>query len=82
MIVGDKDADDTTSLLRCVHSHFLPNKVIIVLDGEGDSLIREKHPQFSTFEKIEGKATAFVCENYTCQLPVTSVAELERLLKQ
>ena len=29
---------------------------------------------------VDGKATAYVCENFQCQLPVTSVDELEKVL--
>jgi hypothetical protein len=29
---------------------------------------------------VNGKATAYVCENYACKLPVTSSAELAELL--
>lgn len=35
----------------------------------------------NSLTKKDGKATAYVCENYTCDLPVTSVADLERVLK-
>jgi uncharacterized protein len=30
---------------------------------------------------VDGKPAAYVCENFTCQLPVTSAAELTALLK-
>jgi uncharacterized protein YyaL (SSP411 family) len=30
---------------------------------------------------LEGRATAYVCENYACQLPTADVAALEQLLQ-
>ena len=38
---------------------------------------------FELFENrglVEGKPTAYLCENFVCQLPVTEIAALERLL--
>ena len=82
IIHGDKDAADTKELLSCVHSHFLPNKVLIRSDGDSSSFLSTKLSLLSTLEKKDGKATAYVCENYTCELPVNTTAELETLLKK
>ncbi|MCI3952711.1 MAG: hypothetical protein K0R53_2209, partial [Burkholderiales bacterium] len=30
---------------------------------------------------VDNRATAYVCRNYTCQLPVTGVDEFSRLLQ-
>ncbi|XP_070580989.1 spermatogenesis-associated protein 20-like isoform X2 [Ptychodera flava] len=80
IIRGDRDADDVKEMLRCVHSVFIPNKVVIFADGNQDSCLYKSLEVLPTLEKLDGKATAYVCENYSCQLPVTSVGELKKLL--
>ena len=40
----------------------------------------EKSPLLMDRKLINGKATAYVCENYACKLPVTTAAELAELL--
>ncbi|EDO35488.1 predicted protein [Nematostella vectensis] len=79
IIAGDRDADDTKLLMRCVHSHYIPNKVLLLCDGK-DGFLSTKLSVFKTLQRVDGKATAYVCQNYTCQLPVTSEEELTKLL--
>jgi uncharacterized protein YyaL (SSP411 family) len=38
-------------------------------------LLRDRTP-------VDGKAAAYVCENFSCNLPVTEPADLERQLGQ
>ncbi len=83
-IVGAEGNDGTKKLLSEVYHEFIPNKVVALLDPtSGDSneagklipLLRER-PQ------IDGKATAYVCENYACKLPVTTSEQLAEQLRQ
>lgn len=55
---------------------YLPNKVVAPsVSGEVEGiLLLENRPM------VNGLATAYVCENYTCQQPVTDVSDLERQL--
>ena len=81
-IVGRKDSEDTKKLLKAIHSRLIPNRVIAFLDPESvdsETLIK-KISLLANREIIDGKATAYVCENFTCQLPVTSPEELIKQL--
>jgi uncharacterized protein YyaL (SSP411 family) len=79
VIVGSRQDPATTALLSEVHRPFLPNKLVAVLDPEEDSteldpgLVEER-------EMINGQPTAFVCEDYTCQMPVTDPQALAQQL--
>jgi hypothetical protein len=68
-IVGHPCAEDTKELLRAVFQGYSPNKVVSCGTDGGLFLLRNK-PQ------IDGMATAYVCENFTCSPPVTSPKEL------
>ncbi|XP_077980427.1 spermatogenesis-associated protein 20-like [Glandiceps talaboti] len=80
IIRGERDAEDTKQLLECVHSFYIPNKILILADGNTDSYLYKTLELLPTLDKVEGKATAYVCENYACKLPVTTLEELEKLL--
>ncbi|KAM4662566.1 LOW QUALITY PROTEIN: spermatogenesis-associated protein 20 [Discoglossus pictus] len=80
ILCGEKGARDTKELLRAVHGVHIPNKVLILADGVQSGYLYHKLPLLSTLERKDGKATAYVCENMSCSLPVTSPAELHALL--
>ncbi|MCA1817778.1 MAG: thioredoxin domain-containing protein [Acidobacteria bacterium] len=75
VIVGGASDDATRALRREVWSRFLPNKIVAEShsDDEGASkivpLLRERNP-------IGGRPTAYVCENYACQQPVSDPRHL------
>jgi uncharacterized protein YyaL (SSP411 family) len=66
---------DPAPLLKVVRSRYLPNKVLALADGQAAIPLLEGRGS------VQGKSAAYVCENMTCQRPVTSPQELEALLK-
>jgi uncharacterized protein YyaL (SSP411 family) len=68
-LVG-KSQNDIKPLLEVVWSKYLPNKVVAPGLAE-DSEAIDAIPLLQNRPLIEGKATAYVCQNYTCQHPVT-----------
>ena len=79
-IIGERAGSDTRSLVREVWKPYLPNKVV-VQSATGDERAAEIIPLLRERTMIEGRATAYVCEHYTCQQPVTSAVELAAQLK-
>ncbi|TDG98376.1 hypothetical protein EPR50_G00217480 [Perca flavescens] len=80
VICGQRDAPDTTSLLATVNSLFLPHKVLMLTDGDADDFLCQRLPALSSMSQQGGVATAYVCQDFTCSLPVTDPQELRRLL--
>jgi uncharacterized protein YyaL (SSP411 family) len=71
VIVGQKGNE----LERFVLEEYLPNK-ITVLVHEGEAA-HERLPLAEGKEMIDGQPTAYVCKNFVCTKPVTSMAELQ-----
>ncbi|XP_068761701.1 spermatogenesis-associated protein 20-like isoform X1 [Montipora capricornis] len=82
IIAGDRESEDTKQLLKCVHSHYIPNKVLMLCNGKEESFLASKIAVFKTLVRKNGKATAYVCQNNTCSLPVNTVEALERTLSR
>ncbi len=81
VIAGKHDADDTRALLREVHRHYLPRAILLLADeGAGQKYLGEKLEAIREMKTVEGKASAYVCENFTCKAPVQSASELAKLL--
>ncbi len=80
-IAGTQDSEDVRKFLKAIHGHFIPNRIIALIDPDQDKAedLMKKIPLLSARTKIDGRATAYVCENFACQLPVTTP---EALLKQ
>jgi hypothetical protein len=84
ILVGDRaDAGgDTWALLRALHSRFVPNRVVMLVDSpEARRALAAGIPSIEFMEKIEGRASAYVCRNYTCQLPVTEADKFAELIQ-
>ncbi|MEO7167583.1 MAG: thioredoxin domain-containing protein [Spartobacteria bacterium] len=82
VIAGRPGATDTRELLDEVHRHYLPNTIVLLADGgPGQKYLAGKLEEMKAMQPVDGKATAYVCENFACKAPVTSVEDLRKALK-
>lgn len=82
VIVGEKSSPDTLALLKLLHARFLPNAVSLLVDsGEARRLLSSGNPAIAEMRELDGRAAAFVCENYACRLPVSDPAQFAELLQ-
>ncbi len=81
VIAGDPNADETKSLLKVIRGKFLPRSVFLLHppSREGQE-IETLAPFVKEQNLVGGKPAAYVCENFTCKLPVATPTELEKLL--
>lgn len=56
-------------------------RTLLVLNAEHDDEILEIIPSLKDKKPIDGKPTAYVCENYTCTAPVTGAEALRKLIE-
>lgn len=79
VVVGSSNEDDTKSMLRALQVEFLPNTVIHYIPTDTDASEKFRMAPFtSRMTAIQGKATAYVCQNFTCQKPLT---DIDRMLQ-
>ena len=74
VILGEKGNE----LEREIWREFTPNKVLI--PAENAKKNAEFIPLLKDRKMIDGKPTAYVCENFTCQKPTASAEELKKQL--
>jgi uncharacterized protein len=74
-VVGDVEAESTLRLLQEVWGRFLPNAVLAAA-GPGDEEAARLVPLLAGREPLDGKPAAYVCERFTCKLPVSDPEEL------
>jgi uncharacterized protein YyaL (SSP411 family) len=74
--------DSLKPLLDAVRRRFLPHAVLLGIRSEEDrKVLAALQPAIAGMQPVNGKTAAYVCQDFTCRLPVTEVAELERLLQ-
>jgi uncharacterized protein YyaL (SSP411 family) len=69
-------------LLHELNSRFLPHKIVLLVDGDPSRKALAAYlPVIDTMTAKDGRATAYVCENYTCQLPTSDPKKFAELLQ-
>lgn len=83
IIVGDSHSEDTKTLLRTLRATFLPN-ITVILRPTDQSLsdVLRLAPYLESYTSLDGKATAYVCRNYVCQLPTTDAQAMLTLCEE
>jgi uncharacterized protein YyaL (SSP411 family) len=79
LVAPRADGDGLAPLAAEVFRRYLPNRVVTGMVA-GDARGAAGIPLLQNREAVGGKATAYVCRNYACELPVTDRAALARQL--
>ena len=76
-IIGEPGAPDVQEMLKVVRENYRPNLVIAVsnlpIDSKSPALLLNR-------PMLNNRPTAYVCEGFVCQLPVTTPQALKALL--
>jgi uncharacterized protein YyaL (SSP411 family) len=83
VIAGARDAEDTRALLREVRAVFEPNQIVLLADsGPSQAWLGKRLETVQGMKPVNGKAAAYVCENFVCQAPETDPAKLREMLRK
>jgi len=77
-LIGDLAEADLQALVAEVFSRYRPFKVVAHKAPGVESVV----PLLAGREMVRGKATAAVCFNFACRLPVTEASELQKQLEE
>ncbi|MCQ9208585.1 MAG: thioredoxin domain-containing protein [Omnitrophica bacterium] len=84
VIAGERESKDTKQMLHAIYQRFIPNKVVAfrpIAEKKAKEVI-ELIPFLKEQQLLEGKATAYVCINYVCKFPTTSISKMKELLEE
>lgn len=81
VIAGDPSHADVQALWREVNERYLPNTVFLAADGgRNQAELAKRLPFLAGMKPLNGRATAYVCQDYVCQAPTTDLAVLRKIL--
>jgi uncharacterized protein len=78
IIVGPRDAPDTQALWRATAARWIPHRTLVRVEPNAPGVPAVARGRAA----VAGRATAYVCRNFTCSRPVHTPDELIRLLEQ
>ncbi len=82
ILAGPRGRADTKALVRALHARFLPHRIVLLLDSPATrQALARWLPEIESMDEIAGRAAAYVCRNYACELPVHDVASFAKLLQ-
>jgi hypothetical protein len=68
-------------MLKEIRSHYLPFAAVFLADGgQEQKEISSYLPFVKEMRMLDGKATAYICEDYSCNLPTSDVRQVGALL--
>ena len=81
--VGKRESPDTQALLRTLHTQFIPNKVVALIDPADSNATEaeERIPVLKDKKMISGRATAYVCKEFACGAPCTTPEDFAKALR-
>lgn len=82
VIIGNSKSKDTERMFDALRKPFVPNKIVVFVPADnGASTILDLAQFAQNLKPLDGKATAYVCRNYTCSLPATETDTMLDLLQ-
>src|SRR5207253_908372 len=66
IVVAESGRERVHSLVREIDRRFIPNNVRMVLSNDGGEVVKVS-PLAEVKKALGGKATAYICQNYTCK---------------
>jgi hypothetical protein len=78
LIAADGDSSD---LETAVVSRYLPFAMTLTLTAERQVELSRLVPLLSAMRAVDGRSAVYLCRNFTCLPPVTTLAELEGMLR-
>ncbi len=80
VLIGDPAATDTQAFIQTIRAQYMSNKIVIQLDPQHLDAHLAALPLLRDLlagkTQVEGRATVYVCHDFTCSLPITEPADL------
>jgi uncharacterized protein YyaL (SSP411 family) len=81
IIAGPLEDAATQALAHAARALSTPESVLLYADtGPGQQWLGRRLQAIRTAAQVDGKPAAYVCENFTCRLPITNPADLRHAL--
>jgi uncharacterized protein len=82
VLAGDSRTGEFRMMAKVLWEQLGPRRVVLWADGaDGQHWLMARKPYLAEMKPKGGAVTAFVCENFSCNAPVSSPADLRKQLR-
>jgi uncharacterized protein YyaL (SSP411 family) len=82
VVAGDPTSAEFRALVAVAHERLGPRRALLAADGGvGQRWLAASAPWLGEMKAMDGRAAAYLCEDFTCRAPTTSPEELRNMLK-
>jgi uncharacterized protein YyaL (SSP411 family) len=81
VVVGDRDSEETRTMLETINCSYKPGKVVLFKDPADADVLAKVAPFTKGQGMVGGKTTVYLCRNFACEQPITSLEELKEKLR-
>jgi len=82
IIAGQKTEYATRAMMAATGRSYLPTTLVMVNDPDCSRLTEKVLPHILRYRMLDGRPTAYICENYACQAPYNHVVEYMQALEE
>ena len=76
VVAAESENQATSEMLKLLNSRYDPHRLIILNESKTSEILGSRAPYLQHMPGIEGKPTAYICENFTCREPLVGMDEL------
>jgi len=81
VLAGSPRTPELQALATVVRERTGPHWTLLCADGgEGQAWLAQRAPWLAEMKPVDGRPTAYVCEDFACRAPITDAAELRAAL--
>lgn len=82
VIATESGLDEAEPFLNAIKQYFLPQvQVITICQKDPQKMLMENIPYLYSHQALDGKTTAYVCREGSCQMPTTDLASFDKQLQ-
>ncbi len=81
VLVGDGDSRDVQALRDVVRRRYMPTAITMAVNSANRDRLDRLLPWMAAMKARDGRPTAYVCRDFSCQAPTTEARELDGQLR-
>lgn len=80
ILCGEEAGNETKAMIKEINSTYLPFATAVL--NTGDERLNSINPELIAHKLLQGKTTAYICENFNCKAPITDLQKFSEDIKE